>query len=156
MPDVIDIALAEDVGAGDLTTRLVVPAGATATAVIEQRAPGVPAGLDVAREVFLRVDPSLEFTALADASGWREPGPLAEVSGAAGSILTAERTALNFLGRLGGRGHPRGPLRAGGGGHGGAHPRHPQDHAGAARPREGRGARRRRREPPARASTTRC
>jgi nicotinate-nucleotide pyrophosphorylase (carboxylating) len=52
--------------------------------------------------VFLRVDPSLEFTALVDASGWREPGPLAEVSGAAGSILTAERTALNFLGRLGG------------------------------------------------------
>ena len=70
--------------------------------MIEQRAPGVPAGLGVAREVFLRVDPSLEFTALADASGWREPGPLAEVSGSAASILTAERTALNFLGRLGG------------------------------------------------------
>jgi nicotinate-nucleotide pyrophosphorylase (carboxylating) len=100
--DVIDIALAEDVGAGDLTTRLVVPAGAHATAVIEQRAPGVPAGLDVAREVFLRVDPSLEFSVLGHGDGWREPGPLAEVTGAAGSILTAERTALNFLGRLGG------------------------------------------------------
>jgi nicotinate-nucleotide pyrophosphorylase (carboxylating) len=102
VPDVIDIALAEDVGAGDLTTRLVVPPGARATAVIEQRAAGVPAGLEVAREVFLRVDPELEFTSLPGGTGWREPGPLAEVTGAAGSILTGERTALNFLGRLGG------------------------------------------------------
>lgn len=100
--DPIDIALAEDLGAGDLTSRAVVPEGAQARARIEQRAPGVPAGLRVAQAVFERVDPSLRFEALAPEGKWREPGLLAEVSGAAASILAAERVALNFLGRLSG------------------------------------------------------
>jgi len=102
MLDAIGIALAEDVGPGDLTTAAVVPEGATAIAVIEQRAPGVPAGLAVAEEVFRRVDGAIEFRAFGADGGWREASPLAEVSGPAAGILTAERTALNFLGRLSG------------------------------------------------------
>jgi nicotinate-nucleotide pyrophosphorylase (carboxylating) len=102
VPDLIDIALAEDVGAGDLTTIAVVPEGARAVARIEQRAPGVPFGLAVAEAVFHRLDPELRFTALAPEGRWRDPGPLAEIEGAAAPILTAERTALNLLGRLSG------------------------------------------------------
>jgi nicotinate-nucleotide pyrophosphorylase (carboxylating) len=100
--DVIALALEEDLGTGDLTTLAVVPEGARAKATIEQREPGVPAGLVVARTVFARVDPELQFRALADDGGWREPGPLAELSGAADAILAGERVALNFLGRLSG------------------------------------------------------
>jgi nicotinate-nucleotide pyrophosphorylase (carboxylating) len=102
MSDLIDRALAEDLGDGDLTTRAVVPEGAQARARIEQRAPGVISGLGVAREVFERLDPSLGFEALAPEGEWREPGVLAEISGAAASILAGERVALNFLGRLSG------------------------------------------------------
>jgi nicotinate-nucleotide pyrophosphorylase (carboxylating) len=80
----------------------VVPEGAQARARIEQRAPGVISGLEVARGVFQRVDPSLDFEALAPEGEWREPGVLAEISGAAASILAGERVALNFLGRLSG------------------------------------------------------
>jgi nicotinate-nucleotide pyrophosphorylase (carboxylating) len=102
MTDVIERALAEDLGAGDLTTRAVVPEGARARARIEQRAPGVVAGLDVAQAVFERVDGSLRFEPLAPEGGWRDPGVLAAISGAAASILAGERVALNFLGRLSG------------------------------------------------------
>ena len=102
MTDLIDRALAEDLGEGDLTTRAVVPDGARARSRIEQKEPGVVAGLGVARAVFERVDPELRFDALAAEGEWREPGPLAEISGAAASILAAERVVLNFLGRLSG------------------------------------------------------
>jgi nicotinate-nucleotide pyrophosphorylase (carboxylating) len=102
MTDLIGRALAEDLGAGDLTTRAVVPEGAQARARIEQRAPGVVAGLEVARQVFERVDASLCFDARAPEGEWREPGVLAEISGTAASILAGERVALNFLGRLSG------------------------------------------------------
>jgi nicotinate-nucleotide pyrophosphorylase (carboxylating) len=102
MTDLIERALAEDLGAGDLTTSAVVPEGAQARARIEQRAPGVVAGLDVARAVFERVDASLRFEACAPEGEWREPGVLAEISGPAAPILAGERVALNFLGRLSG------------------------------------------------------
>jgi nicotinate-nucleotide pyrophosphorylase (carboxylating) len=102
MSDLIGRALAEDLGAGDLTTRAVVPEGAQALARIEQREPGVVAGLGVAQGVFERVDGSLSFETLAADAEWREPGVLAEISGAAASILAGERVALNFLGRLSG------------------------------------------------------
>ena len=59
-------------------------------------------GLDAAREVFRQVDDSLVFDALAPEGEWREGGQVAAIEGAAGSILTAERVALNFLGRLSG------------------------------------------------------
>jgi nicotinate-nucleotide pyrophosphorylase (carboxylating) len=102
MTDLIDRALAEDLGAGDLTTRAVVPDGAQARARIEQRMPGVVAGLGVAQAVFERLDESLRFDARAAEGEWREPGVVAEISGAAASILAGERVALNFLGRLSG------------------------------------------------------
>ena len=102
MSDLIGRALAEDLGAGDLTTRAVVPEGAQARARIEQREPGVVAGLGVAQGVFERVDGSLKFQTLAAEAEWHEPGVLAELSGAAPSILAGERVALNFLGRLSG------------------------------------------------------
>ena len=102
MLDLIDRALREDVGGGDLTTAAVVPAGARARARIEQKAAGVAAGLGVARAVFERVDPELDWRAHAAEGEWREGGLLAEVEGRAASILGAERVALNFLGRLSG------------------------------------------------------
>ena len=102
MSDPIGLALAEDLGEGDVTTRAVVPDGARARAVIRQKEPGVLAGLEVARAVFERVDPELQVELLAPEGEWREPGPVAEITGAAASILAGERVALNFLGRLSG------------------------------------------------------
>ena len=102
MSDPVGRALAEDLGDGDLTTRAVVPEGARARAVIRQKEPGVLAGVEVVRAVFERVDPELEVELLAPEGEWREPGPVAEITGAAASILAAERVALNFLGRLSG------------------------------------------------------
>jgi nicotinate-nucleotide pyrophosphorylase (carboxylating) len=102
MTDLIDRALAEDLGDGDLTTRAVVPEGARARATIRQKEPGVIAGLRVAQSVFERVDPELRFEPEAPEGEWREPGPVARLEGAAASILAGERVALNFLGRLSG------------------------------------------------------
>ena len=102
MTDVIDTALAEDIGEGDLTTRAVVPGGAQAKARVSQKAPGVIAGLRVAEAVFQRVDPELVFVMHCPQGMWREAGAVAEISGSAASILTAERVALNFLGHLSG------------------------------------------------------
>jgi nicotinate-nucleotide pyrophosphorylase (carboxylating) len=100
--DLIDLALEEDIGSGDLTTAAVVSPAATARATIEQRAPGVPAGMAVAEAVFARLDPGVTFNGHARDGGWREPGPLADLSGPAAAILSGERVALNFLGRLSG------------------------------------------------------
>ncbi|MEX2195020.1 MAG: carboxylating nicotinate-nucleotide diphosphorylase [Thermoleophilaceae bacterium] len=103
MLDLIDRALAEDVGAGDLTTAATVAEGATARARIVQKAPGAVAGLDVAGRVFERVDPGLRWTAHVRDGEWGEPRRLvAEVAGPARAILTGERVALNFLARLSG------------------------------------------------------
>jgi nicotinate-nucleotide pyrophosphorylase (carboxylating) len=102
LAELVARALDEDRGAGDLTVAAVVPAGARARATITQKAPGVVFGLDAAREVFRQVDPALAFSPVAPEGEWREPGPVATVEGAAGTILTGERTALNFLGRLSG------------------------------------------------------
>jgi nicotinate-nucleotide pyrophosphorylase (carboxylating) len=102
MLELIDRALQEDLGDGDLTTATVVPDGARARARIEQKAPGVPAGLQVAEKVFERVDPELRWRPHARDGEWSEGGLLAEVAGRAASILAAERVALNFLGRLSG------------------------------------------------------
>jgi nicotinate-nucleotide pyrophosphorylase (carboxylating) len=100
--ELIDQALAEDVGTGDVTTNTLVPADATGRATLTQKAPGVVAGLDVCRAVFARVDPALRFTAHAAEGEWREGGLVAEVAGSSRSILTSERVALNFLQRLSG------------------------------------------------------
>lgn len=102
LQDLVARALAEDVGTGDLTTAAVVPGDARATARIEQKSEGVVAGLTVAEAVFHSLDPSLTWRPLVKEGRWRDSGPVAEVSGPARAILTGERVALNFLGRLSG------------------------------------------------------
>ena len=102
MQSLIDRALAEDVGDGDVTTLATVDAAARGVATITQKAPGVISGLDVAEAVFRRLDPDAEITRLGPEGEWREGGPVLRVEGSARALLTAERTALNFLGRLSG------------------------------------------------------
>ena len=101
--DLVDRALAEDVGEGDVTVAATVDPDARGVATITQKAPGVISGLDVAEAVFLRLDPDAAIERLGREGEWREaPAPVLRVEGFAGAILTAERTALNFLGRLSG------------------------------------------------------
>src|SRR6478752_1146096 len=100
--DLIDRALAEDVGDGDATAEATVDAGARARATITQKAPGVISGLDVAEAVFRRLDPEARIERLGPEGEWRQGGPVLAVEGAARALLTGERTALNFLGRLSG------------------------------------------------------
>ena len=101
--ELIEAALAEDVGNGDRTTRWTVPAGARAEARIIAKASGVVAGLDAAREVLLTVDPSIEVTAVLNDGDRVAPGDLVmTLAGPAASLLSAERVALNFLQRLSG------------------------------------------------------
>jgi nicotinate-nucleotide pyrophosphorylase (carboxylating) len=102
MQELIDRALAEDVGEGDATTAAIVEPSARGRATITQKAPGVISGLDVAEEIFRRLDPGAVIERLADEGVWREGGPVLRVTGSARGLLTAERTALNFLGRLSG------------------------------------------------------
>jgi nicotinate-nucleotide pyrophosphorylase (carboxylating) len=102
MQELIDRALAEDLGAGDVTSLAVVPEDTIARARIEQKAEGVIAGLRVAESVFRRVDPDLRWHAHVHDGEWREGGLVAEVAGSARSVLAGERVALNFLGRLSG------------------------------------------------------
>jgi nicotinate-nucleotide pyrophosphorylase (carboxylating) len=95
-------ALAEDVGDGDVTTASTVPAGASARALITQKAPGVVFGLEAAEATFHALDPGVEMTRLTAEGSWREGGEVLSVLGSARALLTAERTALNFLQRLSG------------------------------------------------------
>jgi len=99
----IEAALAEDVGSGDFTSQWTVPAELRAVARVVAKASGVVAGAEVAVEVFRRVDPSLAVRVLAGDGKPVGPGnEVMRVEGSARSILTAERTALNFLQRLSG------------------------------------------------------
>jgi nicotinate-nucleotide pyrophosphorylase (carboxylating) len=100
--DLVDRALEEDLGAGDVTTQATVPADARAVARIVQKAPGVISGLDAAEAVFRRLDPDCAIERGPEGQ-WREPGALVlKVTGSAGALLSGERTALNFLQRLSG------------------------------------------------------
>jgi nicotinate-nucleotide pyrophosphorylase (carboxylating) len=95
-------ALAEDVGGGDVTTVATVDENARAQALISQKAPGVIFGLSAAEDTFRSVEPALELERRVEEGVWRENGSVLRVSGPARGILTAERTALNFLQRLSG------------------------------------------------------
>ena len=99
----IDLALDEDAGLGDLTSRAIFPVSHRSTATIEARQPLVLAGIDIAVRVFERVDATVRVTVHAD-DGDRVRGgaPLLTIKGSTRSLLTAERTALNFLQRLSG------------------------------------------------------
>jgi nicotinate-nucleotide pyrophosphorylase (carboxylating) len=96
-------ALAEDVGSGDVTTDAAVPARARARALIVQKAPGAVYGLEAAEAAFSALDPDARFQRLVEEGRWRgEGGPVLSVEGATRALLTAERTALNFLAHLSG------------------------------------------------------
>jgi nicotinate-nucleotide pyrophosphorylase (carboxylating) len=97
----LELALAEDIGPGDVTTPLVVEGDAQGRARIEAREPLVVCGVPIAAAVFEAIDPSLRFESARREGERAEAGqPLAFVSGNLRAILAAERTALNFLGRM--------------------------------------------------------
>jgi nicotinate-nucleotide pyrophosphorylase (carboxylating) len=99
----VQAALAEDLGAGDVTTDATVPADATGTAAILVKEPGVVCGLQPLELTFRALDPELEFEAFVrDGDAVEAPALVARVSGSLRAILTGERVALNFLGRLSG------------------------------------------------------
>lgn len=102
--DAVRRALDEDLGrAGDITTLATIPADATAETVIATRKPGVVAGLPVAATAFRILDPAVRFEAVAQDGAALGPGDVvARISGPARSVLSAERVALNFLGRMSG------------------------------------------------------
>jgi nicotinate-nucleotide pyrophosphorylase (carboxylating) len=101
MNDLIQRALDEDLGAGDLTSRAVVPGGSRADGVVIAKADGVVAGLDVAAAVFGAVDRGLEVELQrSDGARVTDGDELLAVAGDARAILAAERVALNLLGRL--------------------------------------------------------
>jgi nicotinate-nucleotide pyrophosphorylase (carboxylating) len=99
----IDLALAEDIGSGDVTSRYFIPEDRRACAFVAVRKDGVVSGVELAARVFAKVDPELKVEILiADGSRVGAGAMLIHVEGSARSILTAERTALNFLQRLSG------------------------------------------------------
>jgi nicotinate-nucleotide pyrophosphorylase (carboxylating) len=102
LTDVVTRALAEDVGDGDVTTAATVPESARAVAIITQKAPGVIYGLDAAEAAFGSLDPEAAFHRAVQEGVWRDGGEVLRVEGHARALLTAERTALNFLARLSG------------------------------------------------------
>ncbi len=99
----IDSALSEDQAFNDPTTQALVPPEIKGVGMLRAKAHGVLAGIDVAAAVFQRVDPGLELRALIEDGSTLSPGDdIAGVEGPAGSILRAERIALNFLQRMSG------------------------------------------------------
>ncbi len=100
---IIDLALAEDTGHGDVTSEALILPTLLGRASIRVKAEGVLAGIEVAGKVFLRVDPSLEMTVLIGDGTRIMPGDtIATVYGGVSGILRAERVMLNFLQRLSG------------------------------------------------------
>jgi nicotinate-nucleotide pyrophosphorylase (carboxylating) len=96
-------ALAEDFGWGDVTTETIIDRKQKARGVLTAKSPCVLAGLDVAAEAFRQMDPGAQITVNRPDGSRCEPGTeVAEVRGLAAALLTAERTALNFLQRLSG------------------------------------------------------
>lgn len=100
----VRIALAEDVGAGDVTTALTVPPGTFGSAVISQKQAGAIFGHRVAEAVFRELDPTVEYARLCEDGAHCDAPPveIARVAGPLSALLTGERTALNFLMHLSG------------------------------------------------------
>ncbi|MBT5665803.1 MAG: carboxylating nicotinate-nucleotide diphosphorylase [Rhodospirillaceae bacterium] len=94
----VDMALAEDVGRGDLTTSVAIPKATRGQFTMNARHPMVVAGMDVAAYVFETVSPDCEIDIIAaDGARLAAGDAMARISGDAGGLLTAERTALNLL-----------------------------------------------------------
>lgn len=103
MKNIIRLALKEDIGKKDLTTEAIVPKNAHAKAVIIAKEDGVIAGLSMAEEAFRHLDRNIHFKRkVKDGDFVRKGKIIAEINGKARAILTAERTALNFLQKLSG------------------------------------------------------
>lgn len=101
--DLVERALDEDAAGADITTDLLVPAHAKGKASFIIKADGILAGIDMARLVFLKVDPFLKFSILIRDGSTIKPGDMAAtVEGNVPGILKGERTALNFLQHLSG------------------------------------------------------
>jgi nicotinate-nucleotide pyrophosphorylase (carboxylating) len=101
--EIIDRALTEDVGKGDVTTDALIAADRRGTGFIVAKKEGILAGINVAKQVFHRVDPELTVEVLLEDGAGVKPGSkVANVSGSIASILKAERVALNFLQHLSG------------------------------------------------------
>lgn len=99
----IDLAMAEDIGGGDVTTRYFIPEDRQANAWVVARKDGVVSGGEIAAQVFRKVDPELLVQILtSDGTHVVAGSQLIRIQGSARSILTAERTALNFLQHLSG------------------------------------------------------
>ncbi|BDI32145.1 nicotinate-nucleotide diphosphorylase (carboxylating) [Capsulimonas corticalis] len=101
---IVRAALTEDIGAGDITTTVCIPAGTTASATVLAKSPGVVAGLAVGALAFRLLDPNARWEALAEDGAKVGAGrhAIARVSGDARALLTAERVALNFMQRMSG------------------------------------------------------
>ena len=99
----VHAALAEDIGAGDVTTDATVAADAVGTAAIVVKQAGVVCGLRAVETAFRALDPDIRFEAFAqDGDAVEPPAIVARIAGSQRAILTGERVALNFLGRLSG------------------------------------------------------
>ena len=99
----IDLALREDIGAGDVTAEYFVPADVQSRAFMLVKDSGVIAGLDIAEQIFSKIDPAIVTRQLvADGSVVNHGTRVMEITGPARALLTAERTALNFAQRLSG------------------------------------------------------
>ncbi len=105
-PDILALiqrALEEDIGSGDITSNSIIPKDARVRGKIFTKEDGVIAGLEVAGQVYAYLDPDIRFQAKGIEGSLVKAGEsFALVSGSARSLLTAERTALNFLGRMSG------------------------------------------------------
>jgi nicotinate-nucleotide pyrophosphorylase (carboxylating) len=100
---IVAAALDEDAPWGDLTSETLIPADASAHAALVAREPGVFSGAEVLRTAFRLVDPTIEVTLrIADGQPFGAGAVLAEVSGPARGVLTAERVALNLVQRMSG------------------------------------------------------
>lgn len=103
LKNLIDLAIEEDLGCGDITTNTVVPAKLKAEAVIIAKEPCVVAGIYVAKQVFKSLDKSIDFKILAeDGESIKKGKIVARIKGRARPILNAERVSLNFLSHLSG------------------------------------------------------
>jgi nicotinate-nucleotide pyrophosphorylase (carboxylating) len=99
----IDLALEEDTGLGDITSRAIFPASHRSRAIIDAKQDLVLCGVEIAARVFAKLDPRLRVRAYsADGERVKRGAQVMQIEGATASILTAERTALNFLQRLSG------------------------------------------------------
>lgn len=99
----IDLALAEDIGPGDVTSEFFVPRDRKARAFVVAKSDGIVAGVEVGAEVFRRVDPSTDVNLMLQDGAAIAPGAyVMEVVGKARSVLSAERTVINFVQRLSG------------------------------------------------------